>query len=432
MKGRHLAAALAMCVADSFAAAPAADPGERLLYARADVLTMVTGETSLRRAYTRQIELPSETCEGGAFTCVGDRAYRQVYALDFVEETVSRGTDGKAIVNRRERGRLTIALDLPKESETRFEDALLAHIGQLGVAEFARPRAGMSFFEEPLGMGTLQQSVAPAWECRELDGAYAYHVVWNGGSSHARDGDEAIKACRALEDAAQSIEPALFRTMPDIRAQLRQEVRLSSSSSLKGLTWSNRLVPIPEGATFKKGSLTGDRKTGSIRDFRDGTFRGHEGIYGGVEHDARLPRASLDLTGAPMWVTRWTFDAIRERYGEEPKSERDATVSLLVAVAPFADPLMSELDRSRTDLFVPEERIVTAVRARFTRSAALGPAAVADALADPEIWPSRGEWLIVTCRDDGSARYGLTPFAEAAEVANPRETCAAIRQALEE
>jgi len=137
MKGRHLAAALAMCVAASFAAAPAADPGERLLYARADVLTMVTGETSLRRAYTRQIELPSETCEGGAFTCVGDRAYRQVYALDFVEETVSRGTDGKAIVNRRERGRLTIALDLPKESETRFEDALLAHIGQLDIVMVA-------------------------------------------------------------------------------------------------------------------------------------------------------------------------------------------------------------------------------------------------------------------------------------------------------
>jgi hypothetical protein len=428
-------AVVAVAAAASLAAMPAAEPG-KLLYSRADVVNMVTGEVSLRRAYTRQIELPSETCEGGALTCVVDRAYGQVYALGFVEETVSRGTDGKAIVDRRERGRLTIALDLPKAAETRLEDALVAHVGQLGAAEFARPRAGMSSSEEPLGIDILLQSAAPAWVCTELDGAYAYDLLSKGEHgdfrSHSRDGDDAKKACRAIEDAAQSVEPTSFRTMPDTRAQLRQEVRLSSFSTLKGLTWSTRLVPIPAGATFKKGSLSGDRKTGSIRDSRDGVFRGHEGLHGGVERDARLPRASLDLAGVPMWVTRWRFDAIHERYGEEPKSERDATVSLLVALAPFADPLMSELDRSRTDLFVPEESLVTAVMARFVRSAAVGPSGVADALADPGIWPSHGEWIVVTCRDDGSARYGITPFAEAAEVANPREACAAVRRGLEE
>jgi hypothetical protein len=417
---------IAPAVAATVTLALAADPTERLVYTRADVLTMVTGEALLRRAYTRQIELPSLTCAGGPFTCVADRSYRQVYALSFVEETVSRGPDGKAAVDRRERGRLTIALDLSKEAETRLEDALVAHVSQLGVAAFARPRAGMSTLEAPLGQETLLQSAAPAWVCKELDGAYVYDLVHHDGSS-SRGGDEAQKACRAIEAAVQSVEPTIFRTMPDIRAELRQEVRLSSFSSLEGLTWTSRLVPIPAGATFKKVSLGGDRMTGSVRDFRDGAFVGHEGQYGAVEQDARLPRASLDLAGAPMWVTRWTFDAIRERHGEEPKSERDPTVSLLVAVAPFADPLMSELDRARTDLFVPEDGLVAAAVARFTRSATLGPAAVADAIAHPKIWPTRGVWVVVTCRDDGSARYGISPFAEAAEVANPREACAAIR-----
>jgi len=101
-------------------------------------------------------------------------------------------------------------------------------------------------------------------------------------------------------------------------------------------------------------------------------------------------------------------------------------------VAPVADTLMSELDRGRTELFVPEGRLVAAAIAQFVRSAAVGPPAVADALADPEIWPSRGVWIVVTCRDDGSARYGITPFAEAADVANPREACAAIRRAFGE
>jgi hypothetical protein len=410
----------------------AADPAERLLYTRADVLTVVAGEVALRRAYTRQLELPSETCEAGAFTCVVDRTYRQVYALSFIEETVSRGADGMATVERRERGRLTIALELPKEAETRLEDALVAHVRQLGVAAFALPRAGMSFLEEPLGHETLLQSVAPAWVCTELDGAYAYHLLSNDGNggdrSYSRHGNDAKNPCRTIEGAVESVEPTMFRTMPDIRAELRWEVRLASLSSLKGLTWTDRLVPIPDGATFKKSSLSGDRTTGGRRESRDGGFVAHEGRYGAVEHDARLPRASLDLAGAPMWITRWTFDSIRERYGAEPKSERDATVSLLVAVAPFPDPLMSDLDRARTDLFVPEERLVASAVARFVRSATLGPFAVADALSDPEIWPSRGAWVVVTCRDDGSARYGIAPFAEAAEVANPREACAAIRR----
>jgi len=64
-------------------------------------------------------------------------------------------------------------------------------------------------------------------------------------------------------------------------------------------------------------------------------------------------------------------------------------------VAPVADTLMSELDRGRTELFVPEGRLVAAAIAQFVRSAAVGPPAVADALADPEIWPSRGVWLRV-------------------------------------
>jgi hypothetical protein len=35
-------------------------------------------------------------------------------------------------------------------------------------------------------------------------------------------------------------------------------------------------------------------------------------------------------------------------------------------------------------------------------------------------------------RDDGSALYGITPFAEVARVDNPREACAAIRREIGE
>ena len=48
----------------------------------------------------------------------------------------------------------------------------------------------------------------------------------------------------------------------------------------------------------------------------------------------------------------------------------------------------------------------------------------------PPLWPSFGDWIIVTCYDDGSARYGVAPFADVAKVSNPREVCAAIRREI--
>jgi hypothetical protein len=43
------------------------------------------------------------------------------------------------------------------------------------------------------------------------------------------------------------------------------------------------------------------------------------------------------------------------------------------------------------------------------------------AIAVPTLWRARGDWLVVTRRDDGTARYGIAPFIDAAEIgsANP-------------
>ena len=69
---------------------------------------------------------------------------------------------------------------------------------------------------------------------------------------------------------------------------------------------------------------------------------------------------------------------------------------------------------------------------RFERSNALGPDIVVYEVGYPPIWPSVGDWMIVTCYDDDSARYGIAPFADAAKVSNPREVCAAVRREVED
>jgi hypothetical protein len=398
-------------------------PDESLFYTRADVIAGAIGEASLRRAYTRQLGLPAEKCEGGGdFTCVEHRVYGQVYSIEFVQEVMTGGA-----IERRDKGRFSIALSFPKDVEDRFEADLVARLAHLDAAAFDAPRARLGYLDEPLAQGTLEKSALPVWVCAEGDGDHNYDLLISdarGTRSYSGWGEAGSAACRDIARAAAGVEPSRFRTAPDIQTQRRAEVRLSSASTLSGLTWASRLAPIPEGVTFEKKALPRQSPSGGLRDLRAGVFVGKEGRYGDVQRDVTIPRASLDLAAAPMWVARWRFDVIRERFGEIPKSERGPTQSLVVAVVPLSDPSM--LERSKLDLSVPDDQFLAAAAKSF-RSGGVTSADVVGALNDPRVWPARGEWLVVTCRDDGTARYGIAPFADVADVANAREACAAIR-----
>lgn len=406
---------------------------DRVLYTRADDVVAVTGEASLRRAYTKRIELPWPDCAGKAFTCVKDVMYGQVYEVAFVEEIVTRAPDGEAMLERIDRGRLSIAVEFPVDVEGPFEDALKKHLQTLAVASYSRPQAGTRFLRGPLEQRTLRKSGLPAWVCTEFDGVRRFDVIVpgeHGERSFSRSGDVAEAACRAIASAVENELPTVYRTMPDIRSQVRREVRLAEASTLGGLTWADRLAQIPDDVTFEKRPLEEGRKTGGIRDRRDGYFIGHEGRYGEVERNVRLPPASLDVVEAPMWVARWTFETVRETFGDAPRIDRDPVESIVIAVLPITDPLMDELERSGTPLAVPQELLIERTLTVFKREATLGPDVVIKAFYDPRLWPSGGDWMILACADDGSARYGIAPFASAAEVKNPREACAAVRREI--
>ena len=413
----------------------ASEPEEEIIYTRADVVAATTGEVEFRRAYTKRLALPQTECEGGVFTCVADRIYGQIYSLAFSEELISRQRDGKVAAERRLRGRLLVAVDLSPENEDLLEVALVAHFEGLSVKSYSRPQAGMRYLRGPLSQQTLLQSALPAWVCTELDGEYSFDLVISDEEgfdrSYARTGDVADRACRAIANAVDDVSAETLRTMPDIRTQVRHKVHLRSVSTFAGLTWSDDLASIPDGVVFEKRVLDGT-KTGGMQDRRDGVYRGHEGRYGDVERDVLIPSAALYLMEAPMWVTRWSFSAVSENFGTQPEVVQDSAASIVMAVIPIADAVMAELSRTRTTLHVPGERLVDEAIARFTRSGVLAPSLVEAAFADPEIWPAQGDWMVVSCPDDGSARYGIAPFSAAAEVTNPREACAAITREIGE
>ena len=402
---------------------------EEILYTRADVLAVATGEVELRRAYSKRLALPQAECDEGRFKCVEDRIYGQVYSLEFSEELISPRRDGKAAPERRERGRLMVAVDLSPEGENLFEEALVAHLEGLSATSYLHPQAGMGYLRERFYQQGRAQSSLPAWVCREFDGKYSFDLlISDDGSdriSYSRSGGLAKRACGAIRDAVENVSAEVHRTMPDVRMQVRHAVQLRSVSTFKGLRWSDNLASIPDGVTFEKRSLDG-KKTGGMRDRKAGVFRGHEGRFNNIERDVLIPPAALKLVEVPMWITRWSFEATRETFGAQPEVVYEVPVSIVLAVVPVADPLMAELSRTRTAIRVPEKRLVEEVIARFEGSSVLAPSLVEAAFADPEIWPAKGDWMLVSCREDGSARYGIAPFSVVAEVTNPRHACAAI------
>ena len=131
-----------------------------------------------------------------------------------------------------------------------------------------------------------------------------------------------------------------------------------------------------------------------------------------------------------MWVTRWEFVSRLERFGSQPADELLAHESLVVALVPLVDPMMPELDRSRIALSVPSAGLIEAARTRFENYERLTPSVLEDIFADPENWPPVGDWLVLSCREDGSARFGISPFVFVADVLNAREACAAVSREL--
>jgi hypothetical protein len=402
---------------------------ERALYERADLVEALTGEVQLRRAYTRPLQLPLPECVQGRFACTEDTIYGQVYELSFTAEKLSRQGEGVLGTDRADRGRLLAVLDLSKPDEDSFEDACRAELASLSPAAFSLPQAGMGYLRGAFSQELLQRSARPAWVCTELRGNFLCDIVAAGGA-YSAEGEIADRVGRTIGQVTGGIPPDIIRSPPDIRAQERTAVRFRSSSTLTGLTWSDRLAPVPGGATFTKQPLEG-KKTGGSRDSMGGVYRGHEGRFGETAREVRLPAASLELLGVPMWVSEWRFEKTHETFGATPTARREPPVSVVLALAPIADPLMDALSRSRSPLTVPADTLVDAAVMLFGQRAKLEPSLVADAIANPQLWPDAGDWLIVECRDDGTARYGIAPFASAAAVTNASETCAAIRRELQ-
>jgi len=69
-------AAVCFTVGAVVAAARGAPPADdKVVYTRAEALSLTTGEVRLRTAYTVPLELPWPECDGESFSCDRDEVY---------------------------------------------------------------------------------------------------------------------------------------------------------------------------------------------------------------------------------------------------------------------------------------------------------------------------------------------------------------------
>jgi len=410
-----------------------AGDGDRVVYTRAEVLEASAGVVELRERAVARLELPQPHCDGGSFRCSDVVIYGQALSLTFrqeIDRTEPGGTRRREIV---ERGRLLVAIDLDFEDTFRLEEALTEHLAALSAPAFEEPFACMGFLRRPFELALFERSEQPVWVCRtDGEGVAADILVATerGVTTFGRDGRTAEEGCAAIAEATASGETQLFRTPVLARSVRRQEIRLRTRSTTTGAYWSDALASLPPGLEYGKRALGGGR-TGSILDRKGGLFIGREGRFGGVERSLRAGPVSFDLIGWPMWAARWEFRTAIERFGVAPELKETGRASVLVAVVPIRDPLMGEEIAVDTPVSIPEEDLVERAREAFSAAAFPAPRDVESVLATPGLWPAAGDWLVIVCRDDGSARYAVAPFPPEATVSNRTEVCSVVADLLD-
>ncbi len=422
---RVLAAALVSLVSVS---SPAAD----VFWSRAEVLEQIHGVAEVRGPVQARLELPDPQCETGPFSCTADRLYSTVVGVRFTQ-LVLRSGGGQARWEEIERGEIVSAFEFDSDAALQFGEDVAEIVRRLSPARFELPFAGLGHLEPPLEAWRLERSKWPAWVCAVREGrswADIVAKVERGSSVHAwgRGGEIAERGCASLREALRTAETEAFRTLPVVRRLREREVSLERGSTLSGATWLEALASLPEEVHYEKRWVAG--KTGGARDTHHGLYRGQEGRYHGVERRVVLGTAMFDLAARPAWVARFVFSTRERRFGAEARDEVLQEARLLVGIVPLRDPLMSEAAAGEP-LAVPEEGILQRVLSRLEGSSEPGPEDALQALGDPELWPAFGDWLVVSCDDQGDASYGIAPFVDAARVGNPETVCPALERVLE-
>lgn len=351
-----------------------------------------------------------------------EQRFSRLYRIEFFLET--RTAEGKVTLD--ERGALLVAARLADRDLQAVDDTIRARLRGLGTDAFSDTLAG--FFLDPSPLAQLMYvSTAPSWSCVRGKGfgstsgrAEAYTA--NGARSMDFSGRVCTTFWQATEDAA--VEE--IRVLSNPRRARDISLRLETTDPIPKDILGRELAPLPPGTTFTRGPATQDGCGGIMNILSHGEFS-----CDGTEWKADTQPASISPEVLPhhAFVSRWTYEEIERTFGADPRRETRTRESLLMALVPVAH--SSNAPAPDQQVVVPFQ--LDAFRAEMARRLAMQPAVSLEVLE--QAFTQYGvlelaDLLLVVCRPDGTAWFGLPPTLARNTVTNAPLFCAAMERLL--
>jgi len=418
------------------------------LYRRVVPIEATTGVVSIRESVSPRLDVPG-TCDDGSMTCTVTRQYARAWRIDF--EVESRKTIGEDVLLEREgRGTAWLALAAGRDDEESYDEYLRQELARLGAAAFDEPHAGLKADRRPFDGPVSARSAEPSWSCFENGAArsatrFSREITVgddgtkqvSGTSSNTYRGEEVTKPlCSILDEATTSAYPEVIRTMSTPRVLIEEVLSVDVADMLPAQAWADELVALPDGAWLARREVPGVRhSTGRSRnnDIVESRLAVEE-----VETSARIIPAELPTAAARthVWHSRWTFETVERRVGPMPETRLLDSWSLTASLMPTLPP--RDLDRDRETetgpaaadgplpLRLDQEALLTSVGESLDFSAEISPAVLADAIVSKIAGLDSPGWILVLCRPDAGATWGLAPTPGRTRLLNGDEYCGTV------
>jgi len=410
------------------------------LYRRVTPLETTTGVISIRESIARELDVPDK-CDDDSMECETTRKFARVWRIDFEVET-QRDMNGEALVEREARGTAFLALAAEREDEESYDAYLRDALAGLGAAAFEEPYAGLRPdrrpFNGPVANGSARNVTRYS---RELTvGSDGAEHVSGTSSSGYRDEKTTGPLCSTLAAATDGAYPEIVRTMSTPRRLVEEVLSVDVSDLLSPNLYGDELVPLPEGSWLLRKAAPGvEHSTGlsSRNEVIESRLAVDELEISGQILPAELP---VGAARANVWHSRWTLEKVERRLGPFPEARLMDSWSLTVSLLPTWPPRdgdseePAETGRPNEDTSYPVRLDQAAFFARVGESldfrAEMSPAVLADVIVRKISGLDSAGWILVVCRDDEEATWGLAPTHGRASLLNGDSFCGTVASYL--
>lgn len=415
-----------------------------VVFERVEPVEVRTGVVRLCSVQAPLLEVPDLEARPSRPGAWREDRFARLYTVDFQLETRRRGG-----IEEEDRGALLLAVRTGSQELLALDERLRSLLLSLGPDAFVRPLAGIEE-NAPDFLNLAEISTEPSWACSRRGGrgsigsATMYsrkterspgeqvRVIGTSTASFSEE-NQARSVCETFLEAAHGCLSEEIRSLAVPRELHEWRVEMDEASTLPRELARDDVPPLPQGVERSKKTVPGTMMGTSLSaDGSQGSYIDRE-----VEWAVRTAPSSipLDLLAHGAHVSRWKITERQRRFGVLPRNDETVTAMRTVAFVPL--PPLAAPDERPAPLFPVElnaelfrEDIGHVLDAASTLDGDVLELALRGGSGAGPQWLRSEGWLMVVCREDGTAWFGLPPTAAWNVVTNAALICAAMERML--